>query len=146
MAANLIEALAAFLRSDAPIVAAFPTGFENGEQDITAQPPYGVFVKANTQPLNVLAPGLSIDKVTIQFHSLASSAMAAEAMGTVLKSRLLAIKSPPYTPTPLVFGDGREVGRFKVEGETTSIDEQRGPGNTDLWRNTIPIVWTVARG
>lgn len=146
MPANLIEALSQFLRADAGVAGAFPSGFENGEQDVTASPPYGVFVKANTQVMNVLVPGKSIDKVTIQFHSFATSAQAAEAMGTVLKARLLPQTNPAYTPPRLTFDDGRETGRFKVEGETTSLDETRGPLNTDVWRNTVPIAFVVARG
>lgn len=151
LAPGLIEALSAFLASDAAIVSAFPGGWTNGDAGRDAPTPFGSFQKVTTKRKNLIKPGYSVDRVTVHFLCEGTSAEAAEAAARTLKARLLASQS--YTPPALVFADGTEpdgsLGRYldtSEGGEVTALDPTRGPINADVWHAVVPIVFRVARG
>jgi hypothetical protein len=138
---NIVEAITSILAADASIVSAYPAGWNNSEAPPSADLAYGVFEKAGTSSLLITGGG-RLENITVNFNSFATTATACEALGELLKSRLLPTRT--FTPIKVLFAGGAEFGRFKGPGEQTAIDPERGPYNTDVWRNTIPIVWQVA--
>jgi hypothetical protein len=139
MAANLIEALEAWIGEQPAITGLFPVEIYNDD----APPGGGVqlpaltFTQKSGKILGLIGGGI-IQWPEVNIEVQAAYAEDARRLAGRVRDILL-------QGSPLSWQGGSEAGRYETDGEGGELEQGIGPDGGDVWVHRIPLVFITAR-
>jgi hypothetical protein len=137
---TFLEALAAYLESQASVLDLFPGGIYNTTAAPGAEIPYLTLKLADSQATGIVGRPIWIDKLTINFEVRETTGDAATLLVDQLRT---AIMSPPISL--LSWATGRECGRFLMPSAAGELEDGLGVDGSDVWVERLPIGFTITR-